>query len=256
MEKRALRLFFLSRSVWVLGGWLLGLWLGWGAAWAEPSEEAYRIVRRLAEQDKRLAERRRQFDYDLIIIREKLDAERRIVSESKQRQAVYADRPPDYGSRPEKGPEGETAKAAQEEPFEVLNVIDHYYYSLDGSERVNGVDCYKIRFTPRPNMPYRNREEKVVNAVWGHLWASKEDYSLLQNEGFLGHPVSVAWFFARLYELEFRWESQQLPNGDWGPKEVRYRYAVHIPFGWLRERVIRESVDFRYHGAGKKPAAP
>ncbi|MDD2677132.1 MAG: hypothetical protein PHP75_06670, partial [Methylacidiphilaceae bacterium] len=66
MEKQALRLFFLSRSVWVLGGWLLGLWLGWGAAWAEPSEEAYRIVRRLAEQDKRLAERRRQFDYDLI----------------------------------------------------------------------------------------------------------------------------------------------------------------------------------------------
>ncbi len=251
MEKRSAPLPLLVPSLLALGGWLVSSWLGPVSAWADPGE-ADRIVHRLAEQDKRLALRRRQFDYDLLIVREKLDADRRVVSESKERQVVYADRAPDYGSRPEKGPEGETAKAAQEEPFEVLNLIDHYFYAMDGSEMVNGVDTYRIRFTPKPNMPYRNREEKVCNAVWGHLWVSKEDASLMRNEGFLDHPVSVAWFFARLYELEFHWESQQLPNGDWGPKEVRYRYAVHIPFGWLRERVIRQYGDFRYHGAARR----
>ncbi|CAB4243159.1 conserved protein of unknown function [Methylacidimicrobium sp. AP8] len=255
MEKRSVPFLALAPVFLTLGGWLATAGPGATSAWAEPGGEAERIVHRLAEQDKRLALRRRQFDYDLLIIRQRLDADRRIVSESKERVVVYADRAPDYGSRPEKGPEGETAKAAKEEPFEVLNLIDHYFYAIDGSETVNGVDCYKIRFTPKPNMPYRNREEKVCNAVWGHLWVSKEDYSLMRNEGFLGHPVSVAWFFARLYELHFRWESQRLPNGDWGPKEVRYRYAVHIPFGWLRERVIRQYRDFRYHEGSRKPLA-
>ena len=47
----------------------------------------------------------------------------------------------------------------------------------------------RIDFLPKPDMPYDNREEKVLNNTGGHIWASKADYSLIRNEGSLMRPV-------------------------------------------------------------------
>jgi hypothetical protein len=162
---------------------------------------------------------------------------------------VTGDLRPGYGTRSTPGdPEREAQKTSKEEPFELLKIIDHYTYTLEGEETVDGVDCYKIGFTPKPDMPYANREEKVLNNVSGHIWAAKNDYSLIKNEGSLMSPVSVAWIFASLREMEFHFDAMRMPNGDYGPGRLQYRYLVGIPFTQLHERDTRVMSNYRPAG--------
>ena len=218
-----------------------------GTARSEPMPSAKEIVARIAAQDKILQARRKGYDYDLAITREKLGDDGKPTSTSGERLVVRGDARPNFGTRPDDtgAPADESQKAAREEPFELLRIMDHYNYTLEGEETVEGVPCYKVGFSPKPDMPYDNREEKVLNAVSGHLWASTKDYSLIRNEGALMHPVAVAWVFASLREMQFHFETQPLPNGDYGPKEEEYSYLVGIPFFTLHERDTRRMSGFR-----------
>jgi len=213
---------------------------------AQAAPTADEIIGRVVAQDKLLVQRRKAFDYDVDITREKLDSNRVVTQTIREHLVVRGDHRPDYGTRANDGnPEVETQKASREEPYELLKIIDHYTYTLEGVEVADGVPCYKIAFTPKPDMPYENREEKVLNAVSGHLWVSTRDYSLVKNQGSLMHPVSVAWIFASLQEMEFQFDSMPLPNGDYGPMRVQYRYLVSIPFTYLHERDTRKMSNYR-----------
>jgi len=218
-------------------------------AWAATAPTADEIISQVVARDKQLVQRRKAFDYDIEISREKLDSNRAVLSTVREKAVVTGDRRPGYGTRSSTGnPEQEAQKTSREEPFELLNIIDHYTYTLEGEERVDGVDCYKIGFTPKPDMPYANREEKVLNNVSGHIWASRQDYSVIKNEGSLMHPVSVAWIFATLEEMEFHFDAMRMPNGDYGPGRLQYRYLVSIPFMELHERDTRIISNYRPAG--------
>jgi hypothetical protein len=220
---------------------------------AESTPTPTEIIGFVAVRDKQLVERRKAFDYDMNITRDQLDSDKKVVSTSRDKVVVTSNRGPGYGTRPASpgDPQQEQQKTSREEPFELLKMVDHYTYTLDGEETVDGVDCYKIGFTPKPDMPYENREEKVLNNVSGHIWASKRDYSLIKNEGSLMHPVSVAWIFATLREMEFHFDAMQMPNGDYGPGRLQYRYLVNIPFMQLHERDTRVMSHYRLTGTEK-----
>jgi hypothetical protein len=196
-----------------------------------------------------LVERRKSFDYDIAITREKFDSDRKVTDTIHDQTTVVGNHAPGYGTRADsQNPQVEAQKTSREEPFELLKIIDHYSYKLEGEETVDGVACYKIAFTPKPDQPYENREEKVLNNVSGHIWASKADFSLIKNEGSLNSPVSVAWIFATLREMEFHFDALQMPNGDYGPGRLQYRYLVTMPFFQLSERDTRVASNFRYVG--------
>ena len=210
------------------------------------------IIARVVARDKVLVEHRKAFDFDIAITREKLDADHNVVETIHENAVVHGGLAPGYGTRSNSGdPQQEQQKTAHEEPFEFLKIIDHYAYTREPDETVNGVDCYKIAFTPKPDMPYINREEKVLNHVSGHIWASKLDFSVIKNEGALMEPVSVAWIFASLHEMEFHFDTTRLPNGEYGPGRLMYRYLVNIPFMQLHERDTRVMSNYRL--AGTKP---
>jgi hypothetical protein len=229
--------------------WICYLLLATTPAWAGTAPTADDMIRLIAARDKQLVQRRKAFDYDMEITREKLDSDRAVVSTVRDKTVVTGDRRPGYGTRSASGdPEQEAQKTSREEPFELLKIIDHYNYTLEGEETVDGVDCYKIGFTPKPDMPYENREEKVLNNVSGHIWAAKQDYSVIKNEGSLMHPVSVAWIFATLREMEFHFDAMRMPNGDYGPGHLQYRYLVSIPFMQLHERDTRVMSNYRLAG--------
>ena len=229
--------------------WICFLLLAATPARAATAPTADEIISRVAARDKQLVQRRKAFDYDIEITREKLDSNRAVVSTIREKAVVTGDRRPGYGTRSATGnPEQEAQKTSREEPFELLNIIDHYTYTLEGEETVDGVDCYKIGFTPKPGMPYANREEKVLNNVSGHIWASKLDYSVIKNEGSLMRPVSVAWVFATLTEMEFHFDAMQMPNGDYGPGRLQYRYLVDILFTQMHERDTRIMSNYRPAG--------
>lgn len=229
--------------------WICLLLLAATPAWAGTAPTADEIIHHVVTRDKELVQRRKAFDYDIAITREKLDSNRAVTSTIRDKAVIMGDRRPGYGTRSASAdPEQEAQKTSREEPFELLNIIDHYTYTLEGEEKVDGVDCYKIGFTPKPDMPYENREEKVLNNVFGHIWASKQDYSLIKNEGALMHPVSVAWIFATLREMEFHFDAMRMPNGDYGPGRLQYRYLVSIPFTQLHERDTRIMSNYRPAG--------
>ena len=209
------------------------------------------IVAQVVARDKVLVERRKAFDYDIAITRDKLDSNKAVVSTERENTVMRGDNRPSYNTRSASGdPEQEAKQTSREEPFELLKIIDHYNYTLEGDEWVDGVDCYRIGFTPKPDMPYENREEKVLNNVSGHIWASKQDYSVIRNEGSLMHPVSVAWIFASLREMEFHFDATRIPNGDYAPGRLQYRYLVSIPFMQLHERDTRIMSNYRLVGGG------
>jgi|GEM_PF-646453 len=222
------------------------------AAVAAP--DATEIVAKVVERDKELQERRKVYDYDLTVTREKLKEDKSSKETHRDSSVVIADKRPDFDTRVGLSPEEEAEKQSKEEPFELLKVIDHFSYELAGTEDVNGVPCYKVAYKPKPDMPYRNREEKVINQVTGFLWVSQKDFSLMRNSGTLSTPVQVGWVFATLNELEFSYESQLLPNGDYGPREVGYRFLVSVPFGQIHERHTRQMAKYRSSGGGSEVA--
>ncbi len=205
-------------------------------------------------QDRLLKERRQAFDSELTVTREKLDANRAVVSTVTETFTVRGEYSSGAGTSASPGaPEAEAKKAAREEPFELLQITDHFNYTLEGEETVDGVPCHRIAFTPKPDMPYHSREEKVLNAVAGHLWVSIKDCSLIRNEGALTP--------SRFRRVDLR---QPAGNGiplrrhaaaEWRlrPGRGAYRYRVKIPFLTLHERDTRRR--FNYLPAGAHRAA-
>jgi hypothetical protein len=241
----------LPYSILLIGSSVLSLL---SASPAAAAENPYAIVQKAVAHDQILLQQRSIYDCTAISIREKLDRESQVTATEKESLTLRASQSPDYETRkarPEvKGMESDLKKASQEEPFNILNIIDHFDYELEGQEKIQGVPCYKIRFRPKKDQPFRNREEKVANQLSGYFWVSLEDFTLMKNQGSLTKPVSVAWFFATLRELDFSFESRQLPNGDFGPAKIQYRFRVAVPFGQIHERHTRLMTDYRKASKG------
>jgi len=212
-------------------------------------EEPFKLVQRAVARDQVLLERRAAYDCTAASKREKLDRDGKVTSTENESIVQKASQSPDYETRkaPQdvKGMEKDLKKASQEEPFNILKIIDHFNYEWAGEETINGIRCHKIRFSPKGKQPFRNREEKVANELAGYFWVSKQDNTLMKNKGSLTRPVSVAWFFATLRELDFSFETRQLPNGDFGPAQIQYRFKVNIPFGQIHERHTRSMGNYR-----------
>jgi hypothetical protein len=206
---------------------------------------AAELIEKTVARDKELVRHRAAYTYTAVITREKLDANGKITETSTENLEVPGDKSPDYGTRKTEGMEGDLKQAAKEEPFNILNIISHYNYERMVDETIGSTPCYKIKFIPKGGQPYRNREEKVANEVEGYLWIAKADFALTKNIGKLTKPISVAWFFATLKEMEFSFESKTLPNGELGPAKIWYRFRVKIPFAQIHERHTRVMQKYR-----------
>lgn len=222
---------------------LLFLLIGVSTLRADPAADA--LVQKMTERDKALVLRRAAYTYTVVETREKLDAGGKTTSSSRVKMEMRGDKSPDYGTRSGQGMEASLKQASREEPFNILKILSHYRFTMEPDEAWNNVPCFKVHFTPRENQPYSNREEKVANGLQGDLWIEKADYSLLHNTGRLTGPVSVAWFFASVQELDFDFDTARLPNGDFGPSRIQYRFRVALPFFQIHERHTRISTDYR-----------
>ncbi len=219
------------------------LLLAAGGAAAAPDVQS--LVDQMVKRDAEMVQRRAGFTYDLSMTRSKLDKNNREGESKTEKRTMRGSEVIDYGTRKDNGVEQDLERASKEEPFELLKMMDHYTFRLEGEESVHGQPCWKVRYTPKKNMPFRNREEKVLNHVSGTLWIKQDDASLMRNRGKLIKPVSVAWFFATLGDLEFSYDSMKLPNGDYGPARVAYQFKVNIMLGEMRERHVRTMTAYR-----------
>lgn len=221
--------------------------LGLGVLAASPlqaGESVSSIMRKMVEKEKALASHRSIYSYTAESTREKLGEDGAVMDSSYAEVRIKGDPTRENGREKDEDLESGLKQASQEEPFNIINIIDHYDYMLVGSEVMEGVPCFKIAFTPKGDQPCRSREEKVANELRGFWWIAKADYSLVGNAGELTKPVSVAWFFATVRELEFSFRTRRLPNGELGPGRSEYQLVVQVMFQKIHERHIRVTKDY------------
>ncbi len=107
-----------------------------------------------------------------------------------------------------------------------------------------GRGCYVVSYRPRPGQAYDTREEKVINSLNGRFWISKDDFSIVQSEGTLAQPVTVA-LVASVYRLEFQYRSMPLPSGETAPASFQVNLAVRAPLYDLRQRQTSTISNYR-----------
>jgi hypothetical protein len=101
-----------------------------------------------------------------------------------------------------------------------------------------------IAFTPKPNQPYKDETEKVVNQLHGRMWISADTYDVLQTEASLAQPVSVAWFLATIPKLDFHYSRLDLSK-PFTPCQVLITLQVHAFFVGFYERQDIEMKNFK-----------
>ena len=119
-----------------------------------------------------------------------------------------------------------------------------FTFAFAGSAQLHGRDCQIFTYHPKPNQPAATREEKVVNNLQGRYWIDKNTFEIIQIEGSLASPVTVA-LVASVTRMDFRFHSQTLPNGEVAPLDFSVNLAVKAPFYDFRQRQTTTMENWR-----------
>jgi len=144
---------------------------------------------------------------------------------------------PDQAEAQSKGRDVEDNK----HDFSLRTLVDRFNLTLEGETTVRGHQAYVIAFMPKPDQPYHDQTEKIVNRLHGKIWVSTDTYDVLQTEASLAEPVSVAWFIAKISKLEFRYNRPDIAK-DFSPCQVLVTVQVRAPFFGFYER---QTVDMK-----------
>ncbi|MEJ0001211.1 MAG: hypothetical protein WDO13_19880 [Verrucomicrobiota bacterium] len=203
-----------------------------------PPMSGEEMILKVAAHDKVLVERRKGFDYDIAITRDQLRPDNSVASTASDKVTMRGNVAPSYTRAPTSR-RREAKQQSREEPFELLHILDHYTYKVEGSETVNGVDCWRIAFTPKPDMPYDNREEKVLNNVAATFGPPRPTTRSSATRARCSGRSRWRGSSPRCT----RWTSistpRACPTATYGPGRLQYRYLVNIPFMQLHERDTR-----------------
>ncbi len=114
----------------------------------------------------------------------------------------------------------------------------------------DGERCFVVAFRPRAEAPpAASREDKVLNELSGRFWLAQRDLSIVQSEGELRQPVSVAWV-ASVYRLEFRYHGRRLTGRAVGvvPASFTLDLGVTAPFYHSRQRQTTTMTNYQPEG--------
>ena len=255
-----LRMTFLSNQ---LGAFFLLLLCGpWAAAvtaLADPNPagalSAHEIVQKAVARDDVRREHRVALEADQTILTERLDPAGKVLSSKSVHMIHHPTREISYSTNTGTDnasssghPDGDTVKAAH-----IMAVMDlgklapKFTETVTGSATILGRDCYVVSYYPKPGQSADSREEKVVNNVAGRFWIAKDNFDILQSEGSLVGPVTVA-FIASVTRMDFKFHSQLLPNGEVGPADFSVDMAIHAPFYDFRQYQLNTLRNWRLKG--------
>ena len=123
--------------------------------------------------------------------------------------------------------------------FSLRQLAGRFEIAVSGPETLRGQSAYVLAFSPRPGQPYSNRIEKVLNNLTGKMWVSTDDYSILQTEAQLAKPVDMAWVFATMKGLTFRFRAEPIPGANpplLAPAEFDLDFRVDVTIREIRQR--------------------
>ncbi len=147
---------------------------------------------------------------------------------------------PDEAVRQAKGQETERRK----HDFSLRILAARFQIANAGIGTCLGAPAYLLSFEPKPNQPFRDQTEKVLNQLHGRIWVDPRTNVVLRIEATLAHPVTVAWIFAKITRLDFQYEMRSLTNL-YGPSHLQVFVEVATPIWSVRQRQSVDLTDFQ-----------
>jgi fructose-specific phosphotransferase system component IIB len=215
---------------------------------AEEALTVEQIVQKSVVKDNALRERRQQFICDQTVKTERFGADGKVMKTDTVRTVHRPDKNIAYSTDVKAETANSAEAAAKSQKIEAVmdlgKLASRFQMALAGEEKVRGRACYVVRYWPKSGQSSDTREEKVVNNLKGRFWIAKDDFSILQSDGSLSSPVTVA-LIASVNRMDFNFHSQSLPNGDTGPADFTVNMAVKAPFYDFREKKVTTQENWR-----------
>jgi len=128
--------------------------------------------------------------------------------------------------------------------FTLHDLADRFIITHEGDDVIDGVPVYVLTFAPKPNQPWHDDTEKVVNQLHGHVWISERTYNVLRTSVTLSHSVRVAWFLAKVPTLRFDYRTHDSAAG-FADSQERITLEVSALFVGYHERQVIRMLRFR-----------
>lgn len=144
------------------------------------------------------------------------------------------------------------AEGQEESGYSLGQLLHLSSYRFRGQEPLNGVDCYRLDFSPDDVQPRTGGlTAKFTKAMEGTLWITVEGFHLAAARAETVRPIVIAWSLSKVYDLRIRMEAGPVGEGVWLPQRVEVDTDARIVIRSIRRRNLFTYSDFlRITGAG------
>jgi len=111
-------------------------------------------------------------------------------------------------------------------------------YKLAGRQRIDGVMCYRVDFSPDPAKDTDGIAGRFAEAMKGSLWVTMDGLHLLRARARTMRPISIALSLAKVHELEVSLDSQPVAPGVYLPRQITVRTSSRVLVGSSRQRNV------------------
>jgi hypothetical protein len=217
----------------------------------EPTPSLATIIQRTVERDDENQKILKTMEYPQMLKTQRLDDNGQVSQQQElhmiirpgatQEVQVLLAKGDNLPSDPDQAAQQAQGKAAQVKKmdFSLKDMANRFNVSLVGMNTFEGVPVYVVAFEPKPNQPFRDQTEKVLDQLKGRIWIDASDYMVLKTEANLAAPVEVAWVFAEITEVNFHYELHNTTGG-LGPASITTSVKLDAPFITFRQRMIVE----------------
>jgi len=118
-------------------------------------------------------------------------------------------------------------------------------YRFAGREPLNGVDCYRLDFSPDDVQPRMGGlAAKFTKAMAGSLWITVEGFHLAGAKAETVRPISIALLLSKVYSIKVRMDAGPVGEGVWLPERVEVITNARILIKSIRRRNLYTYSDF------------
>jgi hypothetical protein len=131
---------------------------------------------------------------------------------------------------------------AQEKAY-VAEIADAYNFTLDGIEKINGRDAYKISAEPRPGFEPKSRVAKFLPKFHFKIWIDTQDRQWVKLDAEALGDASYGLFLFRIHKnSRFILEQTRVNDEVWLPLHIHGRIDARV----LVFKSLNQELDFTY----------
>lgn len=134
-------------------------------------------------------------------------------------------------------------KDEQQQKSYVAEIADAYNFTLDGIEKINGRDAYKISAEPRPGYEPKSRFAKFLPKFHFKIWIDTQDRQWVKLDAEALGDASYGLFLVRIHKnSRFVLEQTRVNDEVWLPLHIHGRIDARI----LIFKSLNQELDFTY----------